>query len=82
MLSQGCGHIPLGDTLWLYGEGDTFYPLSHSEQNFAAFQTAGGKGTFQAFPLPGSRGHNLFTNPEVWAPVVEAYLQRLRLPTG
>jgi dienelactone hydrolase len=74
-------HYP-GDTLWLYGDGDTFYPLSHSRENFAAFQAAGGKGTFQAFPQPESRGHNLFTNPDAWAPLVEAYLKHQGLPIG
>ena len=70
------------DTLWLYGEGDQFYPLSHSEQNFAAFQAAGGKGTFHEFPLPGSSGHYVFMNPEIWKPVVESYLKSLGLPAG
>jgi dienelactone hydrolase len=35
-----------GDTIWLYGDGDPFYPLSHSRENFTAFQGAGGKGAF------------------------------------
>jgi dienelactone hydrolase len=39
-----------GDTLWLYGDDDTFYPLSHSRANFAAFQAAGGRGTFHELP--------------------------------
>lgn len=71
-----------GDTLWLYGDGDTFYPLSHSRENFAAFQSAGGRGAFQAFPQPESRGHNLITNPDAWVPLVEAYLKHQGLPIG
>jgi dienelactone hydrolase len=69
-----------GDTLWLYGDGDTFYPLSHSRENFRAFEAAGGKGRFHAFPLPESRGHNLFTAPDVWTSTVDEYLTRLGLP--
>ena len=33
-------------TLWLYGDNDPYYPLSHSEANFEAFRQAGGKGAF------------------------------------
>jgi dienelactone hydrolase len=72
-----------GDTIWLYGDGDPFYPLSHSRENFAAFQAAGGKGAFHEFaPPPGSSGHGIVATPDVWAPLVEAYLKRQGLPTG
>lgn len=70
-----------GDTLWLYGEDDPFYPLSHSRKNFEAFQKAGGKGTFNSFPEAKSIGHRLLFYPDVWGPVVEDYLNRLALPT-
>jgi len=33
-------------TLWLYGNHDSYYSLDHSRANFAAFQAAGGKGSF------------------------------------
>jgi dienelactone hydrolase len=71
-----------GDTLWLYGDGDPFYPLSHSQENFAAFQAAGGKGAFHTFPRPESGGHRIVAYPDVWASLVEAYLKRQGLPTG
>ncbi len=72
-----------GDTMWLYGDGDPFYPLSHSRENFAAFQMAGGKGAFHEFaPPPGASGHRIVEYPDVWASLVEAYLKRQGLPTG
>jgi dienelactone hydrolase len=72
----------LGDTIWLYGDGDPFYPLSHSQENFAAFQAAGGKGASHAFPPPESNGHRLVAYPDVWASLLEGYLKRQWLPTG
>lgn len=68
-----------GDTIWLYGDDDPLYSLSHSRKNFAAFQAAGGKGTFHKFSQSG--GHRLVTYPDVWAPLIEAYLKRQGLPT-
>lgn len=67
-----------GDTLWLYGDDDPFYSLSHSRKNFAAFQAAGGKGTFHTFPEPS--GHRIVSYPNAWASLVEAYLKRQGLP--
>lgn len=70
------------ETIWLYGDKDPFYPLSHSRENFAAFQEAGGKGTFHEYaPLAGSSGHAIASYPDLWASVVETYLQRQGLPT-
>jgi dienelactone hydrolase len=71
-----------GDTLWLYGDGDPFYPLSHSQDNWTAFQAAAGKGAFHTFPRPESNGHRIVAYPDVWASVVEVYLQRQGLPTS
>ena len=70
-----------GPTLWLYGEDDPFYSLQHSRGNFAAFQAAGGLGAFHEFPgPPGSTGHEISRHPGIWWPVVESYLDQLRLP--
>jgi len=69
-----------GDTLWLYGDGDTFYSLTHSRENFAAFQAAGGTGTFHEFPKS-SGGHGIWTFPQHWGPIGEGYLKRLGLPS-
>lgn len=72
-----------GETLWLYGEGDPFYGLTHSRRNFTAFQSAGGTGVFHEFePPPGIDGHSIVARPELWATVVEAYLKRRGLPVG
>jgi dienelactone hydrolase len=58
-------HYP-GETIWLYGDKDPFYPLSHSRENFAAFQAAGGKGTFHEFdPPPGSNCHTIWAYPDL-----------------
>lgn len=70
-----------GETLWLYGDGDRYYPLSHSRENFAAFQAAGGRGTFHAIPAPRTDGHRIVDDPDLWASVVDAYLKHLGLPT-
>ena len=71
------------ETLWLYGEGDPFYSLSHSRDNIAAFQMAGGRGTFiEFFDVPPNPlgGHQLVAFPEIWGPVLDAYLKRRSLP--
>jgi dienelactone hydrolase len=84
-INQGlfqCGARYPGDTLWLYGVGDPFYPLSHSQENFTAFQAAGGKGAFHTFPQPESSGHRIVAYPDIWASLVVAYLKRQELPTG
>lgn len=70
-------------SIWLYGENDSFYSLSHSRSNFAAFRAAGGKGTFHEFApsLPGSNGHYISATPSLWTPVLEAYLAERGLPS-
>lgn len=69
-----------GEMLWLYGDDDFFYPLSHSRESFAAFQRAGGVGTFHELP-PGAGGHYIWRQPSGWVAFVEAYLKRQRLPS-
>lgn len=62
-------------TLWLYGENDPYYAMSHSRKNFEAFREAGGKGRFERFTLePGMNGHGLIAQQGVWGNVVEGYL--------
>lgn len=64
--------------LWLYGEDDSFYSISHSQGNFDAFKAAGGQGEFLTFKVPGNRnGHMLQGFPELWHTSVDAYLQKL-----
>ena len=65
-----------GPTLWLYGDGDTFYPLAHSRSNFEAFTSAGGKGSFHEYAKPdGLNGHFIHVRPQIWGDEVDRYLQ-------
>jgi dienelactone hydrolase len=69
-----------GAMLWLYGHNDSFYPLTHSKANFAAFESAGGRGTFVEFrevPGPGQSGHSVIGWPQLWMKPVEAYLDKI-----
>lgn len=68
-------------SLWLYGEHDPFYPLAHSRANFAAFETAGGRGTFHEYPPPpGFNGHQIISVPFLWSATLESYLAAQGLP--
>ncbi|MFC7459631.1 alpha/beta hydrolase family protein [Hydrogenophaga defluvii] len=62
-------------TLWLYGDRDPYYKLSHSRNNFEAFKAAGGQGEFLTFePAPGRDGHSLHNEPFIWTSAVDRYL--------
>lgn len=63
--------------LWLYGENDPFYRVSHSKSNFDAFIQAGGKGAFKAFaPSGGLNGHGLISMPDLWRSDITSYLEQ------
>jgi len=64
-------------TLWLYGNHDPLYSLDHSRANFAAFQAAGGKGSFFDFEVPGGNGHMVIYSPPLWTDHVDRYLQAI-----
>ena len=64
-------------TIWLYGSGDQFYSIEHSRGNFAAFEKAGGQGTFLDFNLPVGRGHFVVGHPDLWSAPIDAYLGSL-----
>jgi pimeloyl-ACP methyl ester carboxylesterase len=65
-------------TLWLYGENDPFYSISHSRKNFEAFEAAGGTGIFLVFTLEdGQSGHGLASIPGHWQHAVQDYLEQL-----
>lgn len=67
--------------IWLYGDNDSYYPLSDSRAAFTAFQSAGGKGSFHEFIPPLKRnGHDIVWMPELWTSVMEAYLAKGGLP--
>jgi dienelactone hydrolase len=64
-------------TIWLYGHHDPFYEIEHSRTNFAAFQSAGGRGTFMEFDVPSGYGHAVLGAPALWEAPVAAYLNAL-----
>jgi dienelactone hydrolase len=74
--------VPWGQpSLWLYGDNDPFYPLSHTRAIFDAFKAAGGKGTFHDFlPPPGGNGHFIGNHSDLWTATMETYLGERRLP--
>ena len=66
--------------LWLYGESDPFYKISHSKSNFDAFIQSGGKGDFKVFDAGrGRSGHGIVSQPELWRSAMDDYLRRLAL---
>ena len=66
-------------TLWLYGNSDPFYTLSHSKGNFDAFVAAGGKGRFEAYWVPGQNtGHTVIGHPALWTDHLTQYLESVR----
>ena len=68
-------------SLWLYGARDPFYSLSHSRANFAAFQAAGGRGSFYEFqPPPDRDGHQIHYVPSLWSDTLARYLTSRGLP--
>lgn len=74
--------VPFGHpSVWLYGENDPFYRITHSRANFAAFEAAGGRGTFHEFSPPaGLNGHQIINAPALWTSTMETYLEERRLP--
>ncbi|MBN9088368.1 MAG: hypothetical protein J0J01_15795 [Reyranella sp.] len=68
-------------TLWLYGDKDPFYPLSHSRGSFETFRNAGGNGSFNEYTLPdGVSGHSVVSYPQLWEATMERYLAERGLP--
>ena len=68
-----------GPTLWLYGERDSYYRIAHSQKNFAAFRSAGGKGAFHVFTLGLLRNdHQIVRSRAVWEETMSSYLKSLK----
>lgn len=68
---------------FLYGEGDPFYSVAFSRGNFATFEQAGGRGSFESFTVPaapGRNGHSLIAVPSVWGQSVQRFCTDLGLP--
>jgi len=69
-------------SIWLYGDNDSYYPLSHTRANFDAFKAAGGKGSYNIFTPPGTmNGHFINSVPTLWTSTMEAYLAERGLPS-
>lgn len=64
-------------TIWLYGQGDPFYSIAHSRSNFAAFEKAGGLGSFFEFGGSPNPGHLVFLDPDLWSGPIGKYLGSL-----
>jgi len=59
------------------GERVRLYALSHSAENFLAFQAAGGRSTFHALmPAIPQGGHRIISHPRRWQSLLDEYLQR------
>ena len=68
-------------TLWLYSENDRLWGNTLPRQWFAAFEGAGGHGTFRALPADRNNGHYIFSrNAPAWQPAVAAFAAGLGLP--
>jgi dienelactone hydrolase len=64
-----------GQSLWLYGEDDSFYSLSYSRRNYDAFTAAGGQGTLNELQrAPGLNGHFIINDLELWQDSVDGFL--------
>ena len=62
--------------LWLYGENDPFYSVSHSRGNYDAFVAAGGSGAFRLYRRgdPAASGHLILNEPALWRADVDRLL--------
>lgn len=66
-----------GNTLWIYGENDSFYTVAHSQENFDAFTLAGGMAEFLVFSRgPGLNGHFIINDSDTWGSAVDTYLSK------
>jgi dienelactone hydrolase len=61
-------------TLWIYGNGDGYYPPDHSRANFELFRQEGGTGRFLVLDVPGGEGHAVAAYRELWLEPVGSYL--------
>ena len=68
---------------FLYGESDPFYSIAFSRGNFATFEQAGGRGSFESFTVPaapGRNGHSLIAVPSLWSRSVQRFCTDLGVP--
>lgn len=67
--------------LWIYTRNDSFFGPELSQRMADAFRQAGGNIEFHLLPAFGEDGHRLMGAAKgvpVWAPIVEAFLARVR----
>jgi dienelactone hydrolase len=77
------GHSNRKPTLWMYSSNDRVWGPVYPKQWYAAFRAAGGRGEFVGLPADKNNGHFIFNrNPPAWQPPLEAWLDRLGIPTG
>jgi dienelactone hydrolase len=77
LLFQRAGRFPAA-TIWMYGEGDSFYSVAHSRGNFAAFTGALGRGTFHAYTrAAGLNGHYIINDPLLWTADLDAFVREI-----
>ncbi|WP_052771931.1 alpha/beta hydrolase family protein [Vibrio mexicanus] len=63
------------ESIWLYGNNDHYYRMSHSQSNFNKFVAAGGKGDFHQVNVePGQNGHFIGSYPQKWTALMDEYL--------
>ena len=71
-------HIP---TLWIYTENDSYFPPGLSKRMAEEFGLAGGDVEYHLLPAFGIEGHLLAEyrdTANIWGPVMEPFLARLR----
>lgn len=67
-----------GPTIWLYGENDPYYQLSHSRENFARFTQAGGKGEFHALATGSApNGHYIADDESLWRKPMARFVEKI-----
>lgn len=68
-------------TLWLYGDNDPFYSLSHSRSHFDAFVALGGQGIWFGLRRsdPAASGHLVHQEPGLWRGPLDTMLAAARL---
>lgn len=68
-------------SLWLYGDNDRLYSLTHTRANFVAYRAAGGHAEWHDYrPAPEVDGHQIARLPRLWSDDLEAYLAARGLP--
>lgn len=73
------------ESIWFYGENDSFFPPNVIQPAHAAYVAAGGRGEMVAFGVFGPDAHGMsgsYAGIPIWLPKVEAKLVANGLPTA